>query len=84
VIAALTLIHLITLHETGSSNPTGTATNLDKIKFNPAFTIKDLLPIPLVRGALLIIISIKPDLLGDVENLNFANPLSTPVHIQPE
>jgi ubiquinol-cytochrome c reductase cytochrome b subunit len=29
-------------------------------------------------------ISKKPDLLGDVENLNPANPLVTPVHIQPE
>jgi ubiquinol-cytochrome c reductase cytochrome b subunit len=29
-------------------------------------------------------ISKRPDLLGDVENLNPANPLVTPVHIQPE
>ena len=30
------------------------------------------------------IISKRPDILGDVENLNPANPLVTPIHIQPE
>jgi hypothetical protein len=29
-------------------------------------------------------ISKRPDILGDVENLNPANPLVTPIHIQPE
>jgi ubiquinol-cytochrome c reductase cytochrome b subunit len=83
-IAAVVLIHLMALHETGSSNPTGSSTNPDKIKFHPNFRIKDLSPIVWVSLAILILISKKPDLLGDVENLNPANPLVTPVHIQPE
>jgi ubiquinol-cytochrome c reductase cytochrome b subunit len=34
--------------------------------------------------SLRLLISKNPDALGDVENLNPANPLSTPIHIQPE
>jgi ubiquinol-cytochrome c reductase cytochrome b subunit len=83
-IAALVIIHLIALHETGSSNPTGSLTNPDKIKFHPLFRIKDFTPLVWISLAIILIISKKPDLLGDVENLNPANPLVTPVHIQPE
>lgn len=83
-IAAMVVVHLIALHERGSSNPTGTNTNMDKIKFNPIFLTKDLTPMVVVTIMIVTIISKKPDILGDVENLNIANPLSTPVHIQPE
>jgi ubiquinol-cytochrome c reductase cytochrome b subunit len=44
-IAATVLVHLIALHETGSSNPTGTSTNIDKVKFHPTFSRKDIIPI---------------------------------------
>jgi len=57
---------------------------MDKIKFHPLFTIKDTSPMLVLAMILLTIISKKPDLLGDVENLNMANPLVTPIHIQPE
>jgi ubiquinol-cytochrome c reductase cytochrome b subunit len=83
-IAGAVLVHLIALHEKGSSNPTGTTTNIDKIKFYPIFIYKDIMPLTWLSLGLVLIISKKPDLLGDVENLNIANPLSTPVHIQPE
>uniref|UniRef100_UPI00315D7CFB cytochrome b n=1 Tax=Allonothrus sinicus TaxID=3138099 RepID=UPI00315D7CFB len=83
-IAAMMLVHLIALHEGGSSNPTGTSTNMEKIKFHPMFMMKDITPMVWISLAMLLLISKKPDLLGDVENLNTANPLSTPVHIQPE
>jgi ubiquinol-cytochrome c reductase cytochrome b subunit len=83
-IAALAITHLIALHQTGSSNPTGSYTNSDKIKFHPYFRIKDLNPLIWISIAIIIMISKKPDLLGDVENINPANPLVTPVHIQPE
>jgi ubiquinol-cytochrome c reductase cytochrome b subunit len=72
------------LHSRGSSNPTGSSTNIDKVKFHPLFSIKDLTPAILIIIIIIIIISKKPDLLGDVENLNAANPLVTPIHIQPE
>ena len=35
--------HLFTLHITGSSNPLGLNSNIDKIPFHPYFSFKDLL-----------------------------------------
>jgi ubiquinol-cytochrome c reductase cytochrome b subunit len=42
VIAALSIVHILFLHETGSNNPLGVSSNNDTIKFHPYFTIKDL------------------------------------------
>jgi ubiquinol-cytochrome c reductase cytochrome b subunit len=75
--------HLLLLHEKGSSNPTSTAA-VDKIKFHPLFSLKDSLPIILISIATIVTISTNPNLLGDVENFNTANPLNAPLHIQPE
>ena len=84
VLMVLILIHLILLHEKGSSNPNNTKTETDKIKFHPSFSVKDLLPGTLISIVFMLIISNYPNILGDVENFNPANPLVTPVHIQPE
>jgi ubiquinol-cytochrome c reductase cytochrome b subunit len=78
------IIHLILLHEKGSSNPNNTKTETDKMKFHPSFSVKDLLPGTLIAILFMLMISNTPNLLGDVENFNPANPLVTPVHIQPE
>ncbi len=84
VIAALVMIHLIFLHETGSNNPLGLNRNFDKIPFHPYFTIKDILGF-IIAIYLLTILSIKaPYLLGDPDNFIPANPISTPAHIKPE
>lgn len=84
VVAALALIHLILLHQTGSSNPLGTNPDLDKIKFFPYFIIKDSTPLILIRGLIIILLSLRPNILGDVENFNTARITTTPPHIQPE
>lgn len=84
VISALVLIHLILLHEKGSSNPTNTSTNRDKIKFHPIFLLKDTMPLIILITAITTLASNDPNILGDVENFNVANPLVAPVHIQPE
>jgi ubiquinol-cytochrome c reductase cytochrome b subunit len=84
VVAAMIIIHLIALHEKGSSNPSGLSPDLEKIKFHPLFTVKDLNPLCWTTILIVAIISKRPDILGDVENLNPANPLVTPIHIQPE
>lgn len=84
VIAAMVIIHLIFLHETGSNNPLGLNRNFDKIPFHPYFTVKDILGF-IVAVYFLTILSIKsPYLLGDPDNFIPANPISTPVHIKPE
>nr|AXS66317.1 cytochrome b [Cucujoidea sp. 10 KM-2017] len=84
IISALVMIHLLFLHQTGSNNPLGTKSNLDKISFHPYFSWKDLLGFLIMTMILLMLILLKPYLLGDPDNFTPANPLVTPVHIQPE
>jgi len=84
IVVAFIIIHLIFLHQTGSNNPLGLNSNLDKIPFHPFFTIKDLIGILITIIALTFIVLLYPNLLGDVENFIPANPLVTPIHIQPE
>lgn len=84
LIAAVILIHLLFLHQTGSRNPIGIKRNAEKIPFHPYFTIKDLLGFTVILMILILLTLLAPNLLGDPENFNPANPLVTPVHIQPE
>nr|WHM51769.1 cytochrome b [Rugitermes flavicinctus] len=84
VITAMVMIHLLFLHQTGSNNPMGTNSNIDKIPFHPYFTTKDIVGL-LILIMMLTILSLKePYILGDPDNFTPANPLVTPVHIQPE
>nr|AGZ84697.1 cytochrome b [Eulemur coronatus] len=84
IIAALVLVHLLFLHETGSNNPLGISSDSDKIPFHPYYTIKDLLGLLLLILLTLILVLFSPDLLGDPDNYTPANPLNTPPHIKPE
>jgi len=83
-IAAMVMLHLLALHQTGSSNPIGTKTRIDKITFHPFFSTKDLTPlIPLIAVIILLCTHV-PFKASDPENFAEANPLTTPTHIQPE
>nr|BAA13668.1 cytochrome b [Bubalus quarlesi] len=84
IIAALAMVHLLFLHETGSNNPTGISSDTDKIPFHPYYTIKDILGALLLILALMLLVLFTPDLLGDPDNYTPANPLNTPPHIKPE
>nr|USC25831.1 cytochrome b [Typhlomys fengjiensis] len=84
VIAALAMVHLIFLHETGSNNPSGMNSDTDKIPFHPYFTIKDILGFLIMITSLLLLVLFNPDMLGDPDNYTPANPLNTPPHIKPE
>nr|YP_010118688.1 cytochrome b [Pelopidas mathias]QQY86872.1 cytochrome b [Pelopidas mathias] len=84
IILALSMIHLIFLHQTGSNNPLGINSNLDKIPFHPFFSFKDLIGVIIMLFFLLMLTLLNPYLLGDPDNFIPANPLVTPVHIQPE
>jgi ubiquinol-cytochrome c reductase cytochrome b subunit len=84
VLAALIVVHLIALHEHGSSNPLGVSGNADRIPFHPYFTFKDLVT---VFGALLAIslfVYFIPNYLGHSDNYIMANPMQTPASIVPE
>nr|AXS64832.1 cytochrome b [Cucujoidea sp. 11 KM-2017] len=84
VVAALVMIHLLFLHQTGSNNPLGTNSNSDKMPFHPYFSLKDLVGYMIMMFSLITLTLYNPYLLGDPDNFTPANPLVTPVHIQPE
>nr|YP_010466506.1 cytochrome b [Opsarius bernatziki]UVF28265.1 cytochrome b [Opsarius bernatziki] len=84
IIAAITIIHLLFLHETGSNNPLGLNSDTDKIPFHPYFSYKDLLGFIIMLTLLASLALFSPNLLGDPDNFTPANPLITPQHIKPE
>nr|QWM97283.1 cytochrome b [Monochamus alternatus] len=84
IVAALVMVHLLFLHQTGSNNPLGTNSNSDKIPFHPYFSYKDIVGALIMSMILMILTLSNPYLLGDPDNFIPANPLVTPVHIQPE
>nr|AHG53386.1 cytochrome b [Drosophila santomea]AHG53464.1 cytochrome b [Drosophila yakuba]AHG53581.1 cytochrome b [Drosophila yakuba] len=84
IVLAMTMIHLLFLHQTGSNNPIGLNSNIDKIPFHPYFTFKDIVGFIVMIFILISLVLISPNLLGDPDNFIPANPLVTPAHIQPE
>jgi ubiquinol-cytochrome c reductase cytochrome b subunit len=84
IVAALAIIHLLYLHQTGSNNPLGLSHNKDKIPFHPYFSWKDFGGFIVLFFLLGMLVLMAPWLFGDPENFIPANPLVTPVHIQPE
>nr|YP_009712016.1 cytochrome b [Gastrophysa polygoni]QGA74026.1 cytochrome b [Gastrophysa polygoni] len=84
IISALVMIHLLFLHQTGSNNPLGITMNIDKVPFHPYFTFKDILGMLMMMFMLMFLTLSNPYLLGDPDNFTPANPLVTPIHIQPE
>nr|QHD47950.1 cytochrome b [Neoperlops gressitti] len=84
IVAAMVMIHLLFLHQTGSNNPLGISSETEKIPFHPYFSFKDLIGFIVLILALTLLALLEPYLLGDPDNFTPANPLVTPVHIQPE
>nr|AMH85706.1 cytochrome b [Ocyptamus sativus] len=83
-IVATVMIHLLFLHQTGSNNPMGLNSNLDKIPFHPYFSYKDITGFIIMIMLLTMLTLMNPYMLGDPDNFIPANPLVTPIHIQPE
>nr|ARH54596.1 cytochrome b [Pogonus iridipennis] len=84
IVTAMVMIHLLFLHQTGSNNPLGVNSNIDKIPFHPYFTYKDIMGFIILLMTLIMLTLLNPYYLGDPDNFTPANPLVTPVHIQPE
>nr|AOV83581.1 cytochrome b [Phasianella australis] len=84
VIAAMSMLHILFLHETGSNNPLGLNSDSDKVSFHSYYTFKDIVGFMVLLFFLSMLVLLDPFLLGDPENFIPANPLVTPVHIQPE
>nr|YP_009695025.1 cytochrome b [Abscondita terminalis]QEJ81524.1 cytochrome b [Abscondita terminalis]QRG30027.1 cytochrome b [Abscondita terminalis] len=84
IIAALAMIHLLFLHQTGSFNPLGTTNNIDKVQFHPYYTSKDLMGFLIALMMFTLFILMFPYMMGDPDNFTPADPLVTPAHIKPE
>ncbi len=84
LLSALAIMHLMTLHTHGSSNPLGVGSNADKLPMHPYFIFKDLVTILLFFLALATIVFYFPNLLGHSDNYIPANPMQTPPSIVPE
>nr|YP_010183540.1 cytochrome b [Drawida gisti]QVG61469.1 cytochrome b [Drawida gisti] len=84
VIMAMTVIHIMFLHETGSNNPIGVNSDSDRISFHVYYSIKDALGYIMALLFLSCMVLFEPNLFTDPENFLMANPLVTPIHIKPE
>nr|QVD42806.1 cytochrome b [Chiridota sp. SS-2021] len=84
ILVALSIIHLLFLHQTGSNNPIGVDSNCDKTPFHVYYSTKDLFGFLVLITIILSLAFLSPNALTDPENFTPANPLITPIHIQPE
>nr|YP_009764375.1 cytochrome b [Synalpheus microneptunus]QIS92013.1 cytochrome b [Synalpheus microneptunus] len=84
IVAIATMVHILFLHQTGSNNPLGLSSQLEKSSFHPYFSLKDIAGFVVMISGLTTLTLLHPYLLGDPDNFIPANPLSTPPHIQPE
>nr|YP_004934888.1 cytochrome b [Ovatella vulcani]AEQ93842.1 cytochrome b [Ovatella vulcani] len=84
VIGALSALHILFLHEKGSTNPLGEQSHTSKIPFHPYFSWKDAVGFLVMFMMLAIVCLFYPNIMGDPENYTTANPMVTPTHIQPE
>ena len=84
IIFILVIIHIILLHSNGSSNPISVNLRIDKIRFDPYFSIKDIIGVIFILIFFLILILLNPFYSVDSENFIESNPIITPIHIKPE
>jgi len=82
LIGCFVLIHIIYLHSFSSSNPF--INNSSFIIPFYAIFYKDCLFSCFFVFYIIFYLFLEPDILGNCDNLVFANPLSTPNHILPE
>ena len=84
ILCLLVIIHIILLHQVGSSNPIGISSAIDNVYFYPYYIFKDILGLVIFLIFMVIVISYNPNVLGHESNYLMANPLLTPSSIVPE
>jgi quinol-cytochrome oxidoreductase complex cytochrome b subunit len=83
LISALAIIHLLFLHNIGSNNPL-IVKSYDNISLYPYFIIKDIFFFIIYLIIFSYFILLNPIFLNHADNFIEADPLVTPMHIQPE
>ena len=84
IILRIRCLHLLLLHSAGSRNPLGVEGTIAKIPFHIYYSVKDGVGFILFVIILGIISLLFPACFSDPQNFIPANPISTPIHIQPE
>nr|YP_009346431.1 cytochrome b [Paralongidorus litoralis]AOT84242.1 cytochrome b [Paralongidorus litoralis] len=82
LVLGMAVVHLLLLHETGSSTKMGTNPVL-KMKFTHLFSYKDAVNLTLLWG-LFVWALVAPDWSADPVNFSASDLSSSPIHIQPE
>jgi len=82
VLLVFIILHIILLHEKGSSNPRGIKAM--KVPFSEGQTKVDFFFFLILARLVIIILMNDEDAFGDDENFVQSNVIETPVHIQPE
>jgi quinol-cytochrome oxidoreductase complex cytochrome b subunit len=83
IVYLLVCIHLMLLHQVGSSNPLGFRSG-DGLAFYPYYFYKDIYAGLVLFWFLSFVCFFYPDVLGHASNFQKANPFVTPTHIVPE
>ncbi len=84
VIVFLVVLHIFFLHSEGRNNPLGVSSSPYKVSFHYAYSVKDTLYFLLFFFRFTFFSLTLGYYFIDAENFIPANPLVTPVHIQPE
>ena len=84
ILAALVIMHLMSLHVHGSSNPLGISGNIDRIPFSPFFVFKDLVTVFILIIIISLFVFYSPNTLNHPDNWTPGNPMVTPSSIVPE
>lgn len=84
IILAFVIIHLITIHHSGSNNPLGITGNTDRISFSPYFVFKDTVTVLVYLVLVGYFVFYAPNAMGHSDNYIEANPMVTPISIVPE
>jgi ubiquinol-cytochrome c reductase cytochrome b subunit len=83
ILVGLVGVHILLLHDTGSTNPLGSE-SVNYLPFHPYFWVKDFLGLAFFLLFFSILLFFFPNLLGHPDNYIPANPMVTPPHIVPE
>jgi len=86
MIAGVVMLHIWSLHVSGSNNPAGVEpkTPKDTLPFHPFFTMKDGFAVIVFAILFAVVVFYAPNYLGEADNYIKADPLVTPEHIVPE
>lgn len=84
VAVGLVIIHLVLLHEAGSSSGLGLDVRNEVSRFTPYFILKDTFGFLVALIFFLIIICFFPNFFGHPDNYIPASAIATPAHIVPE